>query len=182
MRDTEDVYRELCATPSDINEHLATFVDMVSARDPHARRIVELGVREGVSTIAWIHAAGEIGHVWSVDMNFPSDASLLRTIDRSRWTFILGSDDDPHVLAALPAECDVVFIDTAHTLEQTERELRLYAPRVVPGGLIFLHDTCDNNADSNWPVRTAIERFCARANLKWVEHRHNYGLGIIEVA
>jgi predicted O-methyltransferase YrrM len=181
MRDTEDVYHELCATSSDINEHLATFADRVRARDLRARRIIELGVREGVSTIAWIHAAGVDGHVWSVDINLPSDASPLRTIDRSNWTFILGRDDDPHVLAAMPAECDVVFIDTAHTLEQTERELRLYAPRVVSGGLIFLHDTLENSVESNWPVRTAIERFCARTGCKWVEHRHNYGLGIIKV-
>jgi predicted O-methyltransferase YrrM len=181
MRNLEEVFRELCATPSDINEHLATFVAMACMRDSRSRRIIELGVREGASTIAWLHAAEGLGHVWSVDVNFPSDASPLRSVDRSSWTFVLGRDDDPHVLAALPAECDVVFIDTSHTLEQTERELRLYAPRVVRGGFIFLHDTLENNADSNSPVRTAIERFCARAGLKWTEHRYNYGLGIIEV-
>ena len=52
-------YERLCATPSDIYEHLPTFVQLVLDRD--AKVVVELGTRTGVSTVAWLYALGGTG-------------------------------------------------------------------------------------------------------------------------
>ena len=51
---------------SDVYDHLGTFVG--TAKELHAQKVIELGVRYGVSTIAWItamHLTG--GHLWAVD-------------------------------------------------------------------------------------------------------------------
>lgn len=179
-----DRFAALCRIPhphSDISEHLPFFVELVAQLD--ATRILELGVRHGVSTIGWLHAlrTHRGGHLWSVDVRFPDDAAPIREVDAPDWTFVLGCDDDPFTLAALPDEVDVVFIDTAHTLEHTTRELELYGWRVRPGGRILLHDTAEYAAGPEMPVRTAIERYVAKRGLTWTDRPFNYGLGVIEV-
>lgn len=189
-----DRYAQLCAEPSDIYEHLPTFVDAV--RTLKARRVIELGVRYGVSTIAWLHALEEPrGHLWSVDCSFPvpaphTDVNLLDPQGPLGvvpwWTFVLGYDDWPEVLDALPsADVDIVFIDTQHTFEQTTRELELYFHRVRPGGRIYLHDTAleaTGNATTPqppFPVRTAMVEFCNANSLSYNDVENCSGLGTV---
>lgn len=185
-------YARLCAEPSDIYEHLPTFVQAVS--DLNATKVIELGVRYGVSTIAWLYALEGRGRLWSVDCSFPvaapgSDVNLLDPQGPLGvipwWVFVLGYDDWPEVLAALPEQADLIFVDTQHTFEQTKLELELYYPRVRPGGRILLHDTAiptTGNATTPqppYPVRTAIEQFCAERGLRWENRTNCSGLGII---
>lgn len=183
-----ELFGELCRVPypeSDIGEHLSFFVEIVAAID--ATRIIELGVRHGVSTIGWLHALRRHrgGRLWSVDVEFPDYAtpvcSARARLAWGSWTFVLGRDDDSVVLAAMPTEVDLVFVDTSHTLDQTTRELALYGPRVRAGGRIVLHDTAPHAAGPGLPVRTAIERYVAARGLTWIERPHCYGLGVIEV-
>lgn len=185
-------YAQLCAEPSDIFEHLPTFVATVEELD--ATQVIELGVRYGVSTIAWLTALEERGHLWSVDCSFPvpapgSDVNLLDPQGPLGvvpwWTFVLGYDNWPVVLDALPAGVDVVFIDTQHTYEQTMLELELYHPRVRRGGRILLHDTAleaTGNATTPqppYPVRTAMIEYCNAHDLSWNNVDHCSGLGTI---
>jgi len=57
---------------------------------------------------------------------------------------------------------DAVYIDTDHTYETTAAELRLYGPKVRPGGLLAGHDYIIGN----WPglyrygVIEAVHEFC----------------------
>lgn len=190
-------YENLCVEPSDINEHLPTFVAAV--QELEATKVIELGVRYGVSTIAWLYALEDRGHLWSVDCSFPvpapgSDVNLLDSQGPLGvvpwWTFVLGYDNWPVVLDALPEkDVDIVFIDTQHTYKQTLLELELYYPRVRSGGRIYLHDTAleaTGNAtepEPAFPVRCAIEEFCrqvgGRRKLEWTNVDHNSGLGTI---
>lgn len=185
-------YAQLCREPSDINEHLPTFVAAVE--ELNATRVIELGVRYGVSTIAWMHALQDRGHLWSVDCSFPVPApgSTVNLLDPQGplgvvdyWTFVLGYDIWPAVYTALPDEVDILFIDTNHVYEETLEELALYYPRVREGGRIFMHDTAletTGNASTPqppYPVRTAIEEFCAKKKLRWTNNPNNSGLGTI---
>lgn len=181
--------------PSDVNEHLQTFVDAV--KELNATKVIELGVRYGVSTIAWLFALENRGHLWSVDCSFPvpapdSDVNLLDPQGplgvQPAWTFVLGYDTWPEVLDALPAEeVDIVFLDTNHVYEETLVELGLYYPRVRSGGRIFLHDTAletTGNATTPqppFPVRTAMAEFCEKYNLQFDNVPHCSGLGTIFV-
>ncbi|RLA30264.1 MAG: hypothetical protein DRR03_10915 [Gammaproteobacteria bacterium] len=172
-----DEYDRLCRTPSDINEHLPTFLNLVLCLN--AQHVIELGTRSGVSTVAWLYGLLKTGgRLTSVDLDGePFDA-------HDAWTFIQGDDLDPAVTVQLdPA--DIVFIDTSHTYPQTVAELNLYRWLVKPGGLIVCHDTelahpADAPARPAFPVKTAIEEFTEANGYRWINHPNCNGLGIIE--
>lgn len=136
-RRLELMYGTACHQPSDIYEHLPVMHDL--ALQLGAQRIIELGVRAGLSTVAWLHALERTeGHLWSVDIN-PAPLGLGQLSEQ--WTFVQGDDCSPVVLDQLPGEADIVFIDTDHTYALTYAEVQTYLPRVVPGGVMVLHDT-----------------------------------------
>lgn len=188
-------YLRLCEEPSDINEHLSTFVH--AAISMEAATVIELGVRYGLSTIAWLYGLNATaGHLWSVDCSWPVVApnAYENLLDPQgplgvceNWTFILGYDTWSATLDALPDQCDILFIDTNHVYEETLVELALYYPRVKSGGRIYLHDTAietTGNATTPqppYPVRTAVEEFCAKHKLKFTNQTNCSGLGLIEV-
>jgi predicted O-methyltransferase YrrM len=191
-------YEMLCAADTDVSEHLPTFVQAVNDV-PLDRfvRVIELGVRYGVSTIAWLYALQDRGQLWSVDCSFPVEEPTLH-VDLlnpqgplgvcDHWLFLLGYDTWFEVISALPKkEVDIVFIDTNHVYEETMVELDLYHSRVRSGGHIFLHDTAievTGNATTPqppFPVRTAMEEFCQMRNLRYTNVDNCYGLGTIYV-
>lgn len=190
--DLDKLYRLVRTGPSDVKEHIPTFVNAV--KELSASAVIELGVRYGVSTVAWIWALKECGHLWAVDGGpIPEEeptmkVNLLQPLwDLSWWTFVPGWDTDQEVLDVLPDKADIVFIDTNHVYEETHRELELYFPRVRPGGRIFLHDTAleaTANAQTPqppYPVRTAMEEFCETHHLEYTNVNNCYGLGTIHV-
>lgn len=186
-------YEILCADRSlDIFEHLPTFVRAVE--ELNATKVLELGTRYGVSTIAWLYGLEHQGHLWSVDCAFPvaapgSDVNLLDPQGPLGvipwWSFILGYVEWPAVLDALPSEVDAVFIDLNHTYAETLEQLALYYPRVRPGGRMYLHDTdvkVTGNAagpEPDFPVLTAMREFCAEHGLEWENNPRCFGLGTI---
>lgn len=188
-------YDQLCKEPSDIFEHLPTFVAAVE--ELNATKVIELGTRYGVSTIAWLYALEDRGHLWAVDCSFPvaapgSDVNLLDPqgpLGVVPWfTFVLGYDNWDETLDALPSkDVDIVFIDTQHTYEQTMLELNLYYPRVRKGGRIYLHDTAleaTGNATTPqppFPVRTAAQEFSDAYGLEFSHVLNCSGLGRIDI-
>jgi cephalosporin hydroxylase len=200
-----DRYHALCRESVDMHEHMPTFAGAVEELD--AKVIIELGVRYGHSTIAWLYGLHvkehSGGHLWSVDCSFPvpadpASASQIDSINlldpqgplgvMPNWTFILGYDTWPAVLDVLPQDnVDIVFLDTNHVYEETLVELDLYYPRVRAGGRIYLHDTAietTGNATTPqppYPVHTAMQEFCAERDLKYTNNPNCFGLGCIFV-
>jgi predicted O-methyltransferase YrrM len=178
-RDTLEKYLVAKMTPSDINEHLPTFVDL--CLELEAKTVIELGTRGGVSTIAWLYGLELTdGRLWSVDVDPAPD------FEHERWTFIQGNDLDRGVLAELPSSADVVFIDTSHDYQQTVAELNVYRWKVRPGGKIVLHDTelahpFGVAARPRFPVKTAVEEFCTDNWLTWKNYPNCFGLGVIDI-
>jgi cephalosporin hydroxylase len=181
-----DAFRDRLARWSDIQEYLPLLHE--AARSRPGVRVLELGCRRGNSTLAFLAGAAESGgHVWSCDvenvLRFPDGIGPWR--DAPHWTFACGSDTDPAVLALLPAEVDVLFIDTIHEHEHTLAELRAYMPRVAPGGIALFHDTnIIGWPGYRWdrdvpPVRAVLDEWCAEAGLTWENLPGTYGLGII---
>lgn len=174
-----DEYERVCATPSDIRNHLPRFVDMVVAGN--VRHVIELGTRTGVSTIAWLYGLEQTGgRLTSVDIDpAPQIGSY------GHWEFIQGDDCSPEVFAQL-APAGIVFIDTSHLYEHTVRELHLYRHLVEPGGLLVLHDTQLERPEGaparpRFPVRVAVEEFCAAEGFEWFEYPDSWGLGVIQL-
>lgn len=177
--DLADRYRDACATPSDIYEHLPTFVSLVE--DLKAKTVIELGTRGGVSTVAWLYGLEKTdGHLWSVDVDPAPE------LQHPRWTFIQGDDLSVDTINRLPEEVDIVFIDTSHEYQQTVAELNVYRWMVRPGGKIVLHDTelahpLGVPVQPRFPVKTAVEEFCFEEGLSWTNTPGCFGLGVIDI-
>ncbi len=176
-------YRQACATPSDINEHLPLMVDL--CKELGAQKVIELGTRGGTSTIGWLYGLKWTGgRCWSVDI-----APAPTLLHLHHWSFVQGDDLDPKTLAQLPSDADVVFIDTTHAFEDTLAELNVYLYKVRVGGRIVLHDTelrtpfefRSRLPQPPFPVKCAVEQFCEEQDFKWTNYPNNNGLGVIEV-
>jgi predicted O-methyltransferase YrrM len=64
---------------------------------------------------------------------------------------VQGLSLDSKVLSILPTKIDLLFIDTSHEYKDTLDEITAYLPRLVPGGMIALHDSISQDG-----VRRAI--------------------------
>jgi predicted O-methyltransferase YrrM len=178
-----EAYERGCKIPSDINEHLHTFVTI--CRRLCAQDVIELGTRGGVSTVGWLFGLSDTrGRLWSVDLNSPPPTPDWVP---DTWTFIQGDDLDPEVVKQLPDVVDVVFIDSSHMYDHTLAELHVYSTKVRPGGMIVLHDTNVvrpngwTRGQPNFPVRAAVEEFCAEEGYEPHFLPNNNGLGIISI-
>jgi predicted O-methyltransferase YrrM len=164
-------------------------------------RVLELGVRAGRSTSAFLAAAARVhGHVWSVDVNPPDVPDRWRTC--GYWTFTQIDDMcyapelgwDERLGPRFAAEFDILFIDTSHEVVHTLAELRKFVPYVAAGGVVLCHDTklTDPADPAARPyVAQALDLFCAERTLQsraggriggmcWEERGGRYGLGVIE--
>jgi predicted O-methyltransferase YrrM len=177
MLTVNDIYWQRATTPSDIVEHLEYIYDTVV--NSHAQVVVELGVRSGNSTAALLAAVEHTGgHLYSIDISIPEWP--LEFYHSKHSTLIIA--DDLTVAGQMPDEIDVLFIDTSHHYGQTLAELRLYGSR---SNVILLHDTMlehpyqTPDTDPPYPVKTAVEDWCAEAGRTWSNRENCWGLGVI---
>lgn len=162
---------------SDIRGHMEFIYDLVLAE--HAQVVVELGVRWGTSTAAFLAAVEAThGHLWSVDTQLSAAPAVLW--QSGLWTFVQG--DDLEVADRVPDEIDICFIDTLHHYEHTGKELRLYGPR---SRILLLHDTELEHphgaprSDPPYPVREALIDYLAETgrNVEW--RSGSYGMAVV---
>lgn len=176
-------YNLRCSNWSDIVDHLPRLFE--ESQFPNVS-VLELGVRSGNSTAAFLAAAEKNnGHVWSSDIFRPDVPD--EWFESPYWTFVEG--DDLQVGDLLPAIVDVLFIDTSHAYRQTLAELNMYAKRVRAGGVIILHDTelehpeASDAGDPAFPVAVALREWASSLPdepvIEWVSGC--YGLAVIAV-
>jgi len=205
-RELEAEYAARLAEWSDIAEQMPL---LYAAARGYARPVIaELGTRTGQSTAALLAGASASGgHVWSVDCGPVTVPSWW--ITTGLWSFLPADDLSDEAARWLPAELDILFIDTSHLYERTLDELHWYAPRVRPGGTVFCHDpelrrddpvmddpvTGDQwlraaAAGPEYPVAAALDTYCAETGLTWerqvqqhtpVAYQPFYGLGTIRI-
>jgi predicted O-methyltransferase YrrM len=111
-----------------------------------AQHVVELGCYVGwTSAHLALALQNSGGRLWCVDADARFLAAAERNLTRLQLagaaTFLQGFSLDAEILARLPTEIDLVFIDTSHEYQPTLDEIAAYAPRLAPGGCIVLHDT-----------------------------------------
>jgi len=176
-----DLYRQRCSVWSDVQGHLPTLYQLVV--DGDAKVVVELGVRSAVSTAALLAGVDRTGgHLTSIDVHLaPQDVyTPLKRAAGPAWSFIIG--DDLAAIDQLPAEIDLVFVDTSHTLAQTRAELAAYGPR---SKVLALHDVELEKPDASppddppFPVRVAVDEYVAATGRSVEYHAGSYGLAII---
>jgi predicted O-methyltransferase YrrM len=165
-----------------LQEHAKAFVDM----EPHVdalvslakdcKVILELGVRSGVSTWAFLTGLPEDGKLIAVDF----DERIInerwlppQVANDPRFEYIEGDDTDPGIIKRFPLSPDLVFIDTSHTYEHTFKELRIVS--LIDAKKIVLHDYALDD------VRNAIEKFMESNPYKiaFIEES-TWGLAVLE--
>jgi predicted O-methyltransferase YrrM len=120
--------------------------------------VVEVGSATGGTTIVLIQAAKKVGKmVYSVDP-YPEEmedvadfytSGLMAEFQRKfaeniltgeHQNIIQFNDDISECIKDLPQNLSVVFIDGCHEYDFVEKEFNLLWERVVPGGIVFIHD------------------------------------------
>ena len=125
-----------------ISDHLATlFIESVVVSP---KLIVELGVRDGDSTFAFERVARLCdAHLVSVDL-FPR----VRPAGYALSWFV--QEDDVSFAGRFQQYCadigiealvDVLFIDTSHEFEHTQREIAAWFPHLSQRAKVLFHDT-----------------------------------------
>jgi hypothetical protein len=185
-----DEYRARLAEPShaegggnDIKDEMPYL--LARAEGYQGVRILEIGVRSGKSTSAFLAACsrGHVkGHLWSVDVAVPQVPGWWH--ECGYWTFLQARslDVDPRIAWGVD-EFDIVFLDGDHSKEGVLAELRKFTPFVARGGFIASHDTklTDPVMAGQVPgVAEALDLFCAETGLGWTERGGQFGLGVIE--
>ena len=105
---------------------------------------VELGVREGHTSEPLYEAAKlNEGHLWSVDLNDPSEYKP----NNGHYTFV--KSDSIKFLEEWPREkkIDVAFVDDWHSYEHVKKQLELLDKLVGPSSIILLHDLMYGNTE-----------------------------------
>ncbi len=120
-----------------------------------AKRILELGVRDGGTTLPLLAAAHFTkGYVTSVDIA-PTTFQETRFDIFHRWCFCqqdalyyLKKDCDANVSMRLQHfYYDFVYVDDWHSYEHVKQELEYLDQLVRPGSIIAIHDTMYGNTE-----------------------------------
>jgi hypothetical protein len=132
----DEAYQYLCATPSDINEHLPTLKKYAE----QCESVLELGTRYIVSTYSMLAARPK--KMVSVDLYDPSvyggnlNAVLIACQQEGiDYKFIQGNDLEIEI----EDNFDLLFVDTDHNYRQLTSELNKYSPKI--NKFIAMHDT-----------------------------------------
>lgn len=173
----EEFYLQNKNTPSDINEHLETLYTEALAYKRGT--IIELGVREGKSTSAFLLAISKTkGILHSCDINEPF-GEITKFLSLPFWKFTQG--DSVWFLKHFKWEADIVFIDTSHEFTQTLQELE-YSYKILNPikGKIILHDTHNLQYKDVWAaIRVFLDRHKSSMTIEQ-DYENNNGLTILK--
>ena len=132
----------------DSDRHVLTCFSM--AMQIHAKKILELGVRTGNTTLPFLCAAKELGGmVHSVDL----DATTFQCPDDLRvyWKFFQSD-----AIAWLEQQrsqgvrYDLIYIDDWHAYDHVRHELEIIDSMITPSSVILLHDLMYSNAQPDY--------------------------------
>ncbi len=191
----EQAYALVCATPSDIHQHLPALRWLATDTVDHDNlnsagqwrvygsftQIVEFGVRSVVST--WAMLAARPQSMLSVDIERHGNVDVCEAVCRDAgqpWEFRKVS-----TLDLPPVRCAMLFIDTLHTYAQLRAELERHAGGVTR--CIALHDTetfGERGMDEKAPgLKAALNEFLAGTKGRpWeiaAHFTHNNGLTVL---
>ena len=138
----DDLVRYSNKTMTDISSHLPTLVYEVVIQKP--KLIVELGVRNGESTKAFLTATKITGaRLLSIDVD---DCSYVSS--DPKWLFYKGDDisfakkfKSYAKKNKIPSEIDILFIDTSHTYAHTLQEMKYWFSFLTKNAKVIFHDT-----------------------------------------
>jgi hypothetical protein len=122
--------------------YFAEYLRLFGGEFDSIRRIVELGVAEGASLLAWSRLCPEALCV-GVDLHRPPrlESAIARHGIEKRVMVLVGDHDRPEgFAAAIPDGVDLIVDDGSHLLAPTRRCFQTLFPRLRPGGWYCIED------------------------------------------
>ena len=176
-------YKMVCDCATDINEHLPILRKYAEQCD----HVIELGVRYGNSTVAFMAARPK--KFIAYDLQYNDKMDYLKLIAEENGINFELKIENPLDLENDKSdleETDLLFIDTNHHATQMREELRLHSPKARK--FIIMHDTTvfwsrgagDDHMDDG--MKLAIEPFLENSK-EWVmkeRFMNNNGLMVLE--
>lgn len=138
----DDIRKIIDAPATDSSDIYLTLFGLVVSLN--AQTIVELGVRDGGTTLPLLMGAYLTGGtVHSVDIH--STEFTPSSTYSSRWTFY--PQDAIEFLTEWPVDktIDILYIDDWHSYEHVKKELEIVDRLVGPSSIIIIHDTMYGN-------------------------------------
>ncbi len=127
---------------------------------------LEIGTREGASTLALLQAARETGgKLISIECG-EWEARVTRYVVEQHsldlwWHQIIGRSEE--VTEQCPDELDMVMIDGDHGDKQCKLDTANYAPKVRVGGLLLFHDYWSNAECIGTPVKEPYPSYASNS-------------------
>lgn len=139
----EFLLKKVIEGKGDSDKHLLTMYSI--ALSINAKNILELGVRNGDTTLPYLLAAKENnGHLESVDINESSFECPIEL--KNLWNFY--KTDAIEFLqdkVLQNKKYDLIYIDDWHSYEHVKKELELIDQLIRPGSVVLLHDLMYGN-------------------------------------
>lgn len=171
----EERYRWAIETPSDISGHVEAMAHWAYG----CKHITEFGVRDGVSTTAWLYAKPD--HLICYDITVPDCLEELHGIAVDNGTKFLFYQGD--TAAVEISDTDLLFIDTKHSGEQLTWEISRNHEKVRK--LMIFHHTesfaWQDESGNGYGLKRALMEFLLQ-NREWrilQDYKHCNGLTIL---
>lgn len=148
------------------------------------KRILEIGVRTGISTMTMMQAVMDDRiqcdyHICDID-----PACLNLEYPFPITSHIMASDD---LATQWDKRIDLLMIDGCHEYSQVHRDLVNFMPYVLPSGFILLHDTNPSEQDKHpgacWDAYKILDDIRKNAeiwNIEYLTLPYSYGLTVIK--
>lgn len=169
-------YQKAKNTASDINQH----VELLYKLAQQCKTVVELGVRTGVSTRAFLNCDVDL---LSFDIKLDQEVQKLFDLARQQGKNVRYIEDD--VLNITIDDVDLLFIDTVHTYDQLSQELKLHGNKAQK--YLAFHDTYtfglkgENGLDQRGLLTAIIEFVIDNPHWQFKLHRtNNNGFTVLE--
>jgi predicted O-methyltransferase YrrM len=171
-----DMHWYLEQTPGCLNNEQGAMLYWLAAHPPARGTVVEIGSFMGRSTL-WLAAGVQyagIGRVVSIDPHAGHErpaihvehtdtfSAFLRHVEQAGLSGYVEPirEASARVAARWADPVDLLWIDGSHAYEDVLADLEGFAPQVVPGGHVVLHDTRGRRFPG---VRRAARDFFSRA-------------------
>jgi hypothetical protein len=102
--------------------------------------VVELGNREGLSTLSAINYLKEKQQFFSVDIINDLRFVPNELKNKDNVNFIFGDCLSTETINKIPNEISLIFLDTIHTYDQVKKEFESYKDKLKDGAIILIDD------------------------------------------
>lgn len=156
-------------------------------RGVRPKRILEIGVRDGVSTLAMTQAVhdGNVAvdyHVCDID----SKCLLLQPQLPLTINFHIQPSDDLALEWKFPI--DLLLIDGCHEYSQVYRDFTNYLPFITTGGFVLFHDTNPSDIDKHpgacwdaYRILDDLRKLKLQDVIEYITLPYSYGLTVVRV-